>query len=229
MTTKAEGIALLSAAGYAVIPVKGKVPIEKGWENTLAGKHTVATIGASNYGIALGPEDLVIDSVPRYYARGDKPLERLAKDTGTGGKFPQTYVIKTGGGGLHIWFKKPADVAVVNSLKAYPGVEFKAGPGRQVVGPGSIHPVSGKAYEVSRGSPSMVAQAQAALLELIRASKAAPLSNGANGTGEYKDDEATKDRYKAFLETTEPAVEGSRGDHTTFATAAHGRESLTGR
>ena len=78
---------------------------------------------------------------------------------------PKSFTVRTGGGGLHLYLKKPADVLIAHTLKDYPGLEFKT-KGRQVVGPGSIHPETGKTYDVLVDAE--VAAAPASLLELIK-------------------------------------------------------------
>ena len=196
MKSKEEAIRALGAAGFALIPLDGKKPIESAWEETPVGKYNEETLAKGNYGVVLGPQDLVIDYDPRNNVEGDKPLDRLAQ--AFGGIPPGTLVTRTGGGGLHIFLRKPADISVRNALPEYRGVEFKAGPGRQVVGPGSIHPETGKVYAHLQGSPSSIAAAAQALLDLIKRVPVA-LHEGNAGTGSYQDDEATKARCFAYL------------------------------
>lgn len=223
--TKQEHIRSFAAAGYALTPLEGKRPTETNWEATPCGKHDEKTIGAYNYGVVLGPRDLVVDVDPRnYHPQDDKPLERLFQGIG----IPSTYIVRTGGGGLHIYFKKPSTVSVCNALPQYRGVEFKGGPGRQVVGPGSTHPETKVEYTVICGSPDKVAEAPAALLEIIKRGAAHQLKNE-KSTGaaqeKPKDDEATKARYRTYLRDAAPsAIEGSRGDETTYKVACVGRD-----
>lgn len=195
MKTKEEAIRAFAAAGYALIPLSGKRPIDENWEATAPGRHDEKTLAKGNYGVVLGPQDIVIDVDPRNYEAGDRPLDRLAK--AIGGVPAGTLVTKTGGGGLHIFLKKPADLSVRNALPEFRGVEFKAGPGRQVVGPGSVHPETGKAYTHLQGTPTSVAAAPQALLDLA---KRLPVKDfGAAGTGAYQDDEATRARCLTYL------------------------------
>lgn len=214
MKTKQEALTALEAAGYALIPLDGKRPAINNWEATPAGQYDKGALSRGNYGIVLGPQDLVIDVDPRNYADGDKPLDRLAR--AIGGIPPGTLVVRTGGGGLHIFLKKPADLSVRNAIPEYAGLEFKGGPGRQVVGPGSIHPETGKEYRHLQGSPASVAPAPQALLDLIV--RTAP-SFSTEGTSTYKDDSETEDRCARFLKEAAPALQGFHGDETTFKTA----------
>lgn len=77
------------------------------------------------------------------------------------------FVVNTGSGGgsQHHYFKAPEGVGLLQSLKDYPGVDFKAS--GFVVGAGSLH-ASGNTYEVERGHPGDVVEAPAALIDLLR-------------------------------------------------------------
>lgn len=96
-----------------------------------------------NLGVRLTAEQLVVDVDPRNFPPGRDVLADLSARLGADLRSwtPRT---ETGSGGLHLWMTKPADVAVVDGLPDFPGVEFKTR-GRQVVAPGSIHP-NGKGY-----------------------------------------------------------------------------------
>lgn len=124
----------------------GKAPL-KGWRSAdpmsvyEARKHM--SEGRCNVGVRLRPCDLVVDVDPRNFHDGDDPVARLQKDL----KFrlddyPQ---VVTGGGGFHFYMRRPEDADLSESVKEYPGIEFKSY-GRQVVAPGSIHPDTGQPY-----------------------------------------------------------------------------------
>lgn len=94
-----------------------------------------------NVGVRLPSDWLVLDVDPRNFPEGRDSLAELVADTGLGlSTAPHTI---TGSGGHHYWFRKYADVQVLDSLDDYQGVEFKSA-GRQVVAPGSIHPNGNK-------------------------------------------------------------------------------------
>ncbi len=94
--------------------------------------------------------------------------------------------------------------------------------GRQVVGPGSLHPDSGKLYEVATGSPNGIADAPTRLLALI-SRIAVPFDEV--GTGAYVNDAQTQGRYLEYLTyAAEPSVEGKGGDHNAFKVACRGRD-----
>ena len=69
----------------------------------------------------------------------------------------------SGGGSKHLYFTAP-DVALVQSLKEYPGVDFKSS--GYVVGPGSRH-ASGRTYNAVLGSPDDIDAAPPALIRLL--------------------------------------------------------------
>jgi hypothetical protein len=154
ISAKIEAIRAYTAAGFALIPLNGKRPTIKEWVNTPVGKYREKELIA-NYGVVLRAQDLVIDVDPRRYTPGDKPLARLVNAIGG---LPKTYIVKTGGGGLHIYLRKPPTIEIAGSLKDYPGIEFKS-KGHQVVGPGSIHPETGHVYEIWSGSPAVAGEA----------------------------------------------------------------------
>jgi hypothetical protein len=214
--------------------LKGKIPAVKDWTKTVPGTYNVQDLGreGQNYGVVLSAGDLVVDVDPRNFAPGDKPLARLIEKAGGPAGF-KTFTVRTGGGGLHLYFKKSKEKYpnTAHTLADYPGVEFKSA-GRQVVGPGSIHPETQKVYEVVVDAP--IAPAPAALLELIKTTgipyeelgKGEKNEKGeASGDVDYRNDEGTQGRYVDYLKRTAPlSVEGKQGDATAFRVACYGRD-----
>lgn len=155
----------LDAQGRSV----GKVP-GKGWRSATpldVDEARDCLMAGANVGVRLRETDLVVDVDPRNFKDGDKPVARLEAELGI--KFDQWPRVDTGSDGLHFYMTVPAGFRAVDTLKDYPGIEFKAY-GRQMVAPGSSHPDTGKPY---RWDPlaEPVADAAAApdaLLELIR-------------------------------------------------------------
>ena len=92
----------------------------------------------SNVGVRTGRGLVVLDIDPR--AGGDDNLADLEHEHGD---LPPTIAVQTGGGGRHLYFRGPKDVA---SCDLGAGVEVKAA-GRQVVAPPSLHPDTGALYE----------------------------------------------------------------------------------
>ncbi len=135
-------------AGHELIPLVGKVPVERGW--TKAEPMDLAEARArmradKNVGVRLRATDLVIDVDPRAFDDGDDPFARLKRDF----RLRDAPFVRTGGekSGWHHYYRKPEDLAVVDGLPNYKGVEFKSA-GRQVVAAGSIHPDTGKLYVI---------------------------------------------------------------------------------
>lgn len=211
------------ASRYPLIPLRGKVPIPKGWTSTALGQFPITELEKVNYGVVLSSRDLVVDVDPRNFAPGDKPLARLVSDCGGAAAF-KTFTVRTGGGGLHLYFRVPHDVTVVNGLDTYRGVEFK-GAGRQVVGPGSVHPDSGKEYIVAVTGD--IAPIPPKLLALIATKTIREEHKNEKGKIEEKfnDSEAAQARYISYLENVAPlSIEGQGGDNTAFKVAAAGRD-----
>ena len=76
-------------------------------------------------------------------------------------------VVKTGSGGgsRHFYYKLPAEIALVQHLEQYPGIDFKSS--GFVVGPGSLH-ASGNRYEISFGSIEEIEEAPEDIIALLR-------------------------------------------------------------
>ena len=94
-----------------------------------------------NVGARLRDDQLVIDADPRSYVGGVNSLDKLVAEF----RLPYAPKVETGGGGYHIYLRKPKGMRLRDRLDGYPGVEFKIW-GRQVVVPPSIHP-NGRRYE----------------------------------------------------------------------------------
>ena len=158
---KPDQLQILIDAGLELIPLHqwdaisskgksaGKAPIGRDWRNTPAltlDEATAHMAEGGNIGIRLPAWLLIIDADPRNYEDDDKPPTRLREQYDV--PLDKTAQTITGGGGYHVFFRLPDDVAesiakgeqrVLNQLPDLQGVEFK-GYGRQVVAPGSIHP-----------------------------------------------------------------------------------------
>jgi len=149
----AEGVI---RAGLTLIPLhrwdakdargrpRGKTPLHGAWQARDYDSREVLELAARegiNVGVRLPSDWLVLDVDPRNFPENSEPLADLVGDTGLDlDSAPHTI---TGSGGHHYWFRKPAEVQVLDSLAEYPGIEFKS-IGRQVVAPGSVHPNGSK-------------------------------------------------------------------------------------
>lgn len=148
----------LIRAGLTLIPLhrwnaidargrqRGKSPLDPAWQAKDYDSREVlgrAKRAGLNVGVRLPPDWVVLDVDPRNFPVGRDSLAELVRDAGL--DLSQAPHVRTGSGGHHYYFRKPADVQLLDSLEDYPGLEFKSH-GRQVVGPGSIHPC-GRPYE----------------------------------------------------------------------------------
>ncbi len=149
------------ARDYSIIRLNGKRPLERNWEQYSLSKRAFEAIdfkAGDNAGIACGPASgvivLDIDNEALFQQAQKKP----------GWAVPETRTIRTGSGGTHYYFRYPDDGDHYGN-RAFKGYGFDIrGTGGQVVAPGSVHPKTGKHYEVERGVP--VADAPEWLLEL---------------------------------------------------------------
>lgn len=135
-----------ASAGHDLISIDGKAPIGGGWPSTPAlsiEKAKARMAVGRNVGVRLRDTDLVVDVDPRHFAANDDPLARLSIDFG----LPDAPFVLTGGGGRHLYFRKPANVEIRGKLAGYDGIEFKSKVG-QVVAAGSIHPDTARPYRL---------------------------------------------------------------------------------
>lgn len=105
---------------------------------------------------------LIIDIDPRN--GGNEGYKQLVKDTGIDYKYVSKFVVETGGGGWHIYFKHDGAEKLHSHLKTYKGIDFKSS--GFVVGAGSMHK-SGNTYEVSDGFPDEIEDIPQELFDLL--------------------------------------------------------------
>lgn len=210
----AEYIQKYADMGFTTMPLRGKRAIITGWRKIPYNPFpSLEGYPSGNFGVILGATDLVIDVDPRNFKAGTDPFKALLKAIG---ELPDTFVVRTGGGGLHIYLKKPADLKIKGQLKDFLGVEFKTD-GQYLVGATSIHPDSKRPYDVEVDNNFQIADAPTSLLELIEANVDKFVDSGIDN---YVSDEQTKQRFKLYLEKAPVALQGQGGDLTTFGVAA---------
>jgi len=218
-----EIIKRLRAAGFVMFPCVGKVPSRRGvnWRLTTVDKYTDDELAYANCAVALKPDQLCVDVDPRSFPKGDNPFKRLIAAVGEDA-FRKSFRVKTGGGGLHIYLtiQVPEGMEIADS-KEYPGINFKHH-GGYVMAPGSIHPDTKKVYEIVGGDPAQLAAAPTALVEIATRPIVKTFSSA--GTGTYKDDAATKERFVAYLASAAPSIQGQSGNANAFKVAARGRD-----
>lgn len=169
---------------------RGKSPLHPNWTKRLyKNKEQIDHLkSGKNVGVRLRAIDLVLDVDPRNFAEGDDPLKRLCDDTGMDlGLYPH---VITGSGGDHYYMKKPVDMAIRDSMEAYPGLEYKT-IGRQVVSAGSIHPDSKTQYVWDPFNPPLH-EAPDAPDRLLLIIKRPAITNAVTGGGEYEQTEVAQ-------------------------------------
>ena len=133
----------------SLIPLNGKVPIEKGWERWCLNKRPfkVDDFQGHNAGIACGPASnrLVLDV--------DCPALFEITCLLEGWTVPETFTVTTRRAKRHHYFLYPGNGTSYGnkSFKKY-GFDIR-GVGGQAVAPGSIHPETGKPYTVKVDRP----------------------------------------------------------------------------
>lgn len=203
---------------FPLIPNTKKPAIEV-WQETKPGEFLYLP---NEYGIALDKTDLVVDIDPRnngghslHYIKTELHIDLLAL---------KTPIIRTGSGGYHFFFKKPAEIKTRKSLKErFPGVDFLS-IGAFVVGVGSRHalPPHPLYTWVTKVHPDDALLIPERLLELIANGL---YSDAPDEDDIEREDERNTESYRFYLNNMAPiAIEGQRGDETTLMVAFKGRD-----
>lgn len=199
----------------------GKVPL-KGWRTAAPmsvheARQRMAD-GGCNVGVRLRSCDLVVDVDPRNFKDGDDPVDRLQKDL----KFRlDDYPQVVTGGGFHFYMRRPEGNDLSESVKEYPGIEFKSY-GRQVVAPGSIHPDTGRPYRWDSLSEPLatVGDAPETLLGCLRKPE-----RGASADG----GELEPEQLAAMLDGLDPTCFRDQGAWLDLMMACHHATAGAGR
>jgi hypothetical protein len=222
-----EGMQLIPLHRYDAVDAKGKQrgksPRDKVWSTKDYDSRQVVEQAArsnTNVGARLTAEVMVLDCDPRNYGEGHDRLAELVAATGLDlSTAPHTI---TGSGGDHYWFRKPADVSLLDSLHDFPGIEFKSY-GRQVVAAGSVHPC-GRHYEWDDFAPSLndMPTLPDSLLRLIR--RPVRAHGDAAGLGEL-----TPEMLAETLEQLDPEDFQDHDDWLNLMMASHHATAGEGR
>jgi predicted P-loop ATPase len=208
---------LFSSLGFTLMPLNGKRPAVSTWPSDP--KQYPPENITGNYAVILNEKTMVVDVDPRHFVEGDNPIKRLLQLF----PLPETTMVKTGGGGLHIFFTKPADIIIQKHLPDYAGLDFLSA-GQYVVGAGSVHPETGKQYALASPVAGRIAPAPDALLALLT-SPDKGTAEPEHGTAEPDTSAQAKERFLSYLLASAPlAISGLHGDETTFKVAAKGKD-----
>ena len=138
--------------GYTFIKCIGKRPIEKNWQYfTIEDSKKLEIEEDSNYGLLINGYFWILD-----IDINDEGLSQWNKWINEY-ENPNTFIVKTGSGGFHYYFKKEGKFKNIktkiklniNSIQY--GIDIKSGIG-QVIAPFSIHPDTGLEYKIVNGS-----------------------------------------------------------------------------
>jgi len=214
----------------------GKHPLGKGWQ--AKGMHSWPDVVAtwqdrpnSNVGVVTGaPSGIwVLDVDPEH--GGAQRLRDLIASEGGGVPLPSTYIVQTGSGGWHLYWRMPTDFEPTNSRGRLPAGLDVRGTGGQVVAPPSA---SGKGlYRVL--DASSVTDAPPWLLDLIRPREltAVAMTSSAGSVMLAELPGPERDRVGRYARTAVAAeldrvatsIEGTRNE-TAFAAACSIHELL---
>ena len=144
----------------------GKHPRASAWQHSPHWsdeqlENMVEYIIKTGFGVCLD-DHLVIDVDPRN--GGVQGYQALCDRLGYDPKDKAGFVVHTGGGGWHVYFKRPAG-SFVQHLPSFAGIDFKTS--GFVVGCGSLH-ASGGLYDREKGYPVDVTYAPDDLLQILK-------------------------------------------------------------
>lgn len=219
-----------------VIPLDAyKKPIRLDWTNIGVGEYPPV----GNFGFRTLDIVLVLDFDQRNYpfaAPGDPYIyQHTDPDTGLVTqrrdmlqevweawlKNVATYTVKTPRGGYHFYFRKPADRSVKKEQPEYPGIDFLTNGAHQVCADGTTTIANGKTTvdgTYACINPATMAEIPEAFLAGLK-HKAEALAIGiANETL------LSLPKFEAECKAHPKAVQGNKGNDTTYALACKGRD-----
>lgn len=130
--------------GWSLVKLSGKTPTEKKWTSLPPTKKEEASHFADgNFGIRTGKISKVVVMDIDRKSGGFRTLRELKEEGLYLAGVPK---VRTGGGGVHYYFRLPDCVEIRNSAgKLGKGIDIR-GEGGQVVAPPSVHPDTKKEY-----------------------------------------------------------------------------------
>lgn len=208
-----------------------KMPADRRWQDR-AYDHGETLARAKrdclNLGVRLPSDVVVVDVDPRNFPPGIDSLAELAHAAGLDLRSaPHVLTGNLEHPGHHFYFRKPAGVMLLESVKGFEGVELKSA-GRQVVAAGSVHPTGGM-YRWAPDSPPLhdMPDLPARLVEMAR--RPDRPKGSAIGAGEL-----TPDQLAKTLEQLDPCDFGDKQHDRWkelmmachFATEGEGRQEF---
>lgn len=211
-----RGIEALTSRGWAIIPVRGKIPLVSCHQATAAAAAVVGMIrshpGATGIAVATGEISgvLVVDVDPR--GGGAASMRRL---TDTYGDLPTGPLAVTGSGGWHLYYRHtPGLTNSVGRIGA--GVDIRTTGGIAIVPP-SRHP-NGRPYlwESDRGPELELPEAPEWLIRKARGRSPDPTPPRRLTTADLP---LAVELARRWLSRIDPAIQGQGGDNRTFFVA----------
>ncbi|MFC7217979.1 bifunctional DNA primase/polymerase [Streptomyces polyrhachis] len=164
---------------------------------------------ATGYGIACcrPPHHLIgVDLDVKHGADSLAALQALGGVHGF--TLPETVVVATPSGGLHLWFTGPPDAAVPNSAsRLAPGIDVR-GRGGYLTGPGSRTLAGG--YRLAAGSALFPAPVPAALLRLLTAPPTPTAPPPRRAPGPPRTPDARAEALVRFVQRSRPGERNAR-------------------
>lgn len=162
---------LVERRSFSLIPLDGKKPVEKDWTKWCRKKRKfkVSDFERRNAGVCCGPASgvIVLDV--------DDRKAFMALKNALGLRVVKTFKVKTGGGGIHYYYRYPADgnkwgnKSLKHPIFKKHGIFDIKGTGGCVVAPGGFHPDTGKEYEIVDDRP--IAKCPKWLLQYVKDGK----------------------------------------------------------
>lgn len=204
----AEAALQYAAAGIPVFPCSGKRPcVSGGFKSATTDSDQITRwwqqFSQANIGSPTGANSFVLDIDPPH---GEESLADLERHNSP---LPETLTQRTGSGGRHLFFMKPAEIEIRNSAsKIGKGLDIR-GSGGYIILPPSIH-ASGNPYQWINESP--LAEAPAWLIELI--------SSGVRSGGQ---------KSSSYVQLLMKAEKGTRNDSLNKVAFQVGKDIAFGK
>ena len=216
-------VALYAQAGYRIFPLNGKKPaFASDWKvypkDPLLDRSDIP----ENFGVHC-EDRLVIDVDVKKGAPGKASFKKLTEDAGLlKGWEKQTFLVRTGTGGFHIYLNVPKGSSIRLLHPGYPGIEFRYGP-FYVVGAESIHPDTKEPYQVVCGAPGAIQHCTEGLLALITKPEVVTLGPVAEA-GFIDDDPTNIERFKELLAGMPAIPKGEGQTNSLYVVSCRGRD-----
>lgn len=209
-----DAIYAYTKAGFVLFPCgqtsNPKAPKHRGWQQTPYNALLTPSDLPPIYGMVIPDGVIVVDCDPRRFVAGVDQLEQLWRQLKL--PVPETFTVKTGGGGLHLYFRCPSGFRAAATVPGYPALDLK-GVGGYVCAAGSLHE-SGEMYLVQSGDISKLMDMPQVLLEYVK--RKVSTADISDAEPIIDDSKNNQDRFVQLLTSIEPS--GS------FKTACFGRD-----